>query len=342
VKIDGGQLEADALRILRNLPGVAVEEQPRGSDPGVDAILHFAGSHAPVAVETKRRANAATAWQLVQYADAHPDVALLLIADESTAEAREILGQHGVGVADGLGNAHIELPGLLLHLEGRGAHRRRAAPTRLSGKAGVVAQAILMSPRREWHVQQLAQEADVSPALAHRVVARLEREGLMTAEGAGPQRVRRLVNPTALLDLWAEESVDHPRRISGYALSRAPQELIRKISSGLDSRHILHGVTGAAAASLVAPFVTAVPVVQVWVAAKASPREALDAAGAEPVTDGENVVLLQDKDDGPLRFREKADGTWITNRFRMYVDLRADPRRGREQADHLRQEAIGF
>jgi hypothetical protein len=33
---------------------------------------------------------------------------------------------------------------------------------------------------------------------------------------------------------------------------------------------------------------------------------------------------------------------WVANPFRLFVDLRRDPRRGREQADHLREETIGF
>jgi hypothetical protein len=60
------------------------------------------------------------------------------------------------------------------------------------------------------------------------------------------------------------------------------------------------------------------------------------------VTDGQNVVFLQAKDDAPLAFREKRNGLWLANRFRLYADLRRDPRRGREQADNLRREVIGF
>jgi hypothetical protein len=344
VTIDGARLEPEALRVLRQVPGVAVvEEAPRGSDRGADAVLHFAGTRVPVVVEFKRRANAATAWQLVHYATVHPDMAAVLIADETTAEARVILERHGIGVIDGLGNAHLELPGLLHHLQGRRPRGDATAPpTRLSGKAGVAAQALLLAPERKWHVQDLAQEAGIAKGLAHRVLARLEREDLVTAEGVGPQRVRRLTNPTALLDLWAEENVDRPRRTAGYALARTPQELVRELGRGLDARGLTHAVTGAAAASLIAPFVTAVPIVQVWVSAKAPPEDVLDATGAESVTDGENVVLLQAKDDTPLVFREKAGDTWIANRFRLYVDLRRDPRRGREQANHVREEVIGF
>lgn len=343
VKIDGARLEAQTRRILDQLPGVAVvEAEPRGRYRGADAVVHFAGVRAPLAVEVKSRANAATAWQLVQYARDHSGPALLLIADETTAEAREILERNGVGVIDGLGNAHLELPGLLLHLEGHRKRGRAAGPVRLSGKAGVVAQALLLGPDREWHVDELALRAEVSKGLAHRVLVRLEREGLVSSQGSGPRRVRRVANATALLDLWAEESVDDPQRIAGYALAGSPLRLIQAVSRGLDAQGVAHAVTGSAGASVIAPFVTAVPVAQVWVSARAAPEQVLRAAGAEPVSDGQDIVFLQAKDDAPLAFREKAKNAWIANRFRLYLDLRRDPRRGREQAEHLRQEVIGF
>jgi hypothetical protein len=41
-------------------------------------------------------------------------------------------------------------------------------------------------------------------------------------------------------------------------------------------------------------------------------------------------------------FRERHDGSWLADIFRIYIDLRADPRRGREQADRLREEVIRF
>ena len=58
--------------------------------------------------------------------------------------------------------------------------------------------------------------------------------------------------------------------------------------------------------------------------------------------EGYNVVFLQAKDDAPLAFRQQIGGLWVANRFRIYAELRRDPRRGREQADHLRAEVIGF
>ena len=340
-----GAFEAGALRILREIPGLTVVAEPTPPERGIDAVLRFAGNRAPIAVEFKRRANAATAWQLVQLAQDRPARPLLLIAGQSTAKAREILEEHGIAIIDGLGNAHIALPGLLFHLEGRRRPRRvgtTASPMRLRGKAAIVAQALLLNPERAWQVTGLAEQAQVSAALTHRVLTRLEGEGIVVAEGAGPHRVRRVTNPTALLDLWAEENVDRPIRTSAYLLAQTPKRLIEELGVRLGRGNIDYALTGAAGGSLVAPSTTALPVVEVWVQATAAAEHLYIAAGAGPVSDGQNVVFLQAKDDAPLAFRGRVNDLWVVNRFRLYVDLRRDPRRGHGQADHLRREVIGF
>jgi hypothetical protein len=345
VNQDGRELEAEAIRILRGIPGLDVIWPPKGSEYRPDFLVTFGDAKAPVAVEVKRHANAATAWQLLHYASIRPDLPLLVIAGDSTDEARRVLAEHGVGLVDGMGNAHLELPGLLIHLEARRRARRQGgelAPTRLRGRAGLAAEAMLLEPQRRWQVKDLRRTAGISSGLAHRVLARLEAEGLLRAEGSGPNRVRQAIDPTALLDLWAEENVPRLARTTAYVLARNPQELMEKVGQSLEGRGLSHAVTGAAAASLVAPFITAVPVIDVWVTERATPDELVESVGGEPAVDGQNVVFLQDRGDTALRFREQFRDLWLTNRFRIYLDLRRDPRRGKEQADHLRQEVIGF
>jgi hypothetical protein len=343
-----GHFGAEDLRILREVPGVKVEAggAARGRGRG-DAVLRFGRASEAVAVEVKRRANAATAWQIVQQSRAATHGNVLLVAGATTAEAREILERHGVAVVDGHGNAHVELPGLLLHTEGQRG-RRSDAPrpqphARLAGKGGVAAQALLLEPTREWKVQDLAAAAGVSVGLAHRVLARLETEGLVTAEGAGPRRVRRVAYPTALLDLWAEENTDRSvQRMRAYRLAREPRALVDAVSAGLDAAGIDHAVTGAAAAARIAPFVTAVPVAEIWIESVASLEEAATASGAEVAETGHSLAFLRAHGDEPLAFRRKVEGIWAVNPFRLFYDLRNDPRRGHEQAETLRREVIGF
>jgi hypothetical protein len=347
VKIEGG-FGPEALRILRDVPGLRAEAVRKAPDRGLgEAVLRLGSTAEPVAVEVKRQANAATAWQLVQRARDVPDGTLLVVAGATTAEAREILERHGVAVVDGLGNAHLDFPGFFVHTEGerrRADARSRPQPrVRLAGKAGVTAQALLLDPDRAWKVQDLAAEARVSAGLAHRVLVRLEAEALVGAEGAGPQRVRHVVDPTALLDLWAEENTDRAvRRARAYRLARDPRELADVVRAGLDAAGIEHAVTGAAAARRIAPFVTAVPVSEVWVDAVVTLEDAAEAVDAEPVDTGYNLVFAQTDGGEPLAFRREAEGAWIVNSMRLFYDLRNDPRRGREQAETLRREVIGF
>jgi phosphoribosylcarboxyaminoimidazole (NCAIR) mutase len=128
----------------------------------------------------------------------------------------------------------------------------------------------------------------------------------------------------------------------GHILARTPPQLIRKLAKNLGDSDVQYALTGAGAASMLAPFVTAVPVVDVWVSASATPEELFQAAGAEAVQDGQNIVFLQAKGDSSLVFAEKLKGVRVANRFRVYTDLLGDPRRGSEQAKHLRSEVIGF
>jgi hypothetical protein len=142
---------ARALRILRGLPGVGAKHAQRGE-------LHIGDRTLPIRVEAKTRLDAAQAWRIVHRLEASMAPPVLVVAQETSKEARRILTDHGIGVADGLGNAHIEFPGVLIHVETArdgGRLPRPAGQPRLAGKAGVAAQALLLDPGRAWGVNDL-------------------------------------------------------------------------------------------------------------------------------------------------------------------------------------------
>ena len=99
----------------------------RGLRGGVDALVMFAGANVPCRDRFQGpRKCRWTAWHLVNVTRRSLDLPLLLIAGETTADARRILSEHGVAFIDGLGNAQLELPGLLLHVAGNWAGRPAA------------------------------------------------------------------------------------------------------------------------------------------------------------------------------------------------------------------------
>lgn len=348
VKIEG-RFDAQVGRILNGLPDVEViQRETRGSSgQATDAVVRFAGSKTPVLIESKKRLNAPAARQIIALAEDR-NLPVIAIAEEATADARRILADHRIGFVDGLGNADLRLPGLWMHLVGHprqdrlGGAASAVHKARLSGKTGVAAQAILLEPERGWKVRELATLADVSSGLAHRLLARLEDEGLMKADGKGPNKVRVVTDPGGLLDLLAEETVVRPLRTPAFRLAQSPTALIRGIAKALEGKKVDYALTGAGAASLVAPFVSAVPIVEVWVSAHLLVDRVLDELGMEKAETGQNVELLQANDDGPLMFHQRTKTGWIANPFRLYIDLLHDPRRGREQAQVLREEVIEF
>ena len=355
VNIDAA-VDARLRRILETVPGLAVKqvERPaaaaddRQSEPP-DAVFTLAGVRLPVAITLRTNVNAAGAWAFVHSTAAVRGARPLLLAERTTAEARDILLRQGAAYIDGAGFAHAELPGLFIHVEARRIDRGRRPATargavRLAGKAGVLVQALLLEPERRWGVTALSQAAHTSPGLAHRVLQRLEAESLVESLGAGPGKRRRLVDPTALLDLWVEEARDvDVRRKPAFRPARTPRELVWHVANALDTAGVPHAVTGAAAAGLLASEATVAPVTEIWVTEHVAVDEILDTANTESADSEHNLVLLQSRDDLPLAFRAKCvAGLWTVNPLRLYVDLRTGGSATRDQAEQARHDFIRF
>ena len=315
-----------------------------------DLTVRIGNSAQPFVVEAKRRVDAGAAHAVVAHAREMPKGrGLLLVAGRTTVGAREILDAHGIAFVDGEGNASVRVPGLLVRTGSFGADAvivrpaKAQAMARLAGKAGLIAQALLLERERPWQLVDLATHAGVSGGLTHRVLVRLEQAGIVAVSGRGPGKVRRLVNAPALLDLWAEEDIEpRVRRTTGYLLVEPGVRLTAAVSERLERAGIEHAVTGVAAAALLAPALTSVAVAQVRIRAAVLPPTALEALDARHVDEGANVVLVQGADDAELRFRRKVDGVWLAADTRIYLDALRDPRRGREQADVYRETVLGI
>lgn len=339
LKIEG-PLTPPALRILRALPAVAAE-------PGEAGRLRADGRTFELIVEYRKRIGAADAWRVVRMVELYPKRparAALVIADRTTAEARRILAEHGIGYVDALGNAHLDYPGAFVHIETPRKDRepRPTGALRLSGKAGVAAQALLLEPKREWRVTDLAERGGVSVGLAHAVLDRLERQEIIESHGGRRARSRTIADPAALLDLWAEENRDRGvRRLGLYLLPARDGGIVEGAAQALRAADVDHALTGVVAAAMLAPFVTVLPAVSFWVDAGHPPDDLIEKLGADAAERGANVALMQADDNLPLAFAEEQGGIRLANIFRIYLDARADPKRGREQAEHFRREVIG-
>ena len=224
-------LAAWAVTLLRALPGAPVVGEAL---PG-SATTAASGSPTPASScgWSRRPTSTPVIAHSIEDRNAGRPEPLLVVARTTTSGAREILESHGIGYVDAAGNAAIDLPGLHVRtgsLMRSGSFTADAviapaasapASPRLAGKAGLIAQALILEPERAWTLDAMADRAGVldraRPSCVHPARAGDGARG----RGRGPRKTCRVASPAALLDLWAEEAVEpKERRTPAYALLR--------------------------------------------------------------------------------------------------------------------------
>jgi len=258
-----------------------------------------------------------------------------------TPRVREICREEGVGYLDLAGNCSIQLDGLIIEkavdknpFPARG--RPRSIFTPVSSR---LLRALLEEPKRTWKLADLTATAQVSRGFAYKAAGRLVAEGYVRKEG----RLLRLAEPGKLLDDWRDQyGPGGNERFSYYSFERDPVRLMKQIARQAREESLGYAVTSFSAASLVAPFVRGVTTVQWYV----PDRQALDtwikALDLRPVEAGPNAVVVLPYDAGVFYRTRKVDGIALVGNIQLYLDLYSDPARGKEQAEFLRKEELGF
>lgn len=347
------------LKHLATLPGFTIhhaEEHARLGRAQADLVLtaDAKGQRVCILAEAKAagfpRDVRDAVWQLERLEqllrNRQPDlpIATLVVAPDITDSARAFLRERGIGYWDLGGSLYLDLPQALYVLD---RPRPKPGARRLSaiyrGRAAQVLHALLLGPRRSWHVEEMAGRAEVSTYTVHHVFSFLEDQLWMEKQGSGPRAVRVLREPGALLDAWADVhslALYRPHRYHRWA--RDPDQLERSIGKALDDAGLDHALTLDAGARLVAPFLTGAERLAILVADAPGLDRAAAAADLRPADEGDNVAFLATRDRWPLLFRRQIDRAWVASDVQLYLDLWASPARGREQARHLRTERLGY
>ena len=277
-----------------------------------------------------------------------------LIATRHLSSAtRELLRQNGISwVEQGTGICRLFAPGLLVDVRIEGVLQKESMTrARLRDRSGLMAEILLLNfLNKEIRLANLARQANVSTALASRVLTRLAKLKLLDRHGGGPQRFWKIANAGGVLDLWATEEQPGAQSTGLSVWSRSPQELLKKMPrlNELNGRWALGGT---AAANLYAPTLTTFPDLSVWIESRVSIRQVAGALGGEIVDKGANLQILQSKNN--LAFANATSWTaanvvgdlgvqdlQIISRPRAYIETINAAGRGPEVAQNLRQRII--
>lgn len=270
-----------------------------------------------------------------ELAGAYPVAVSGYISPQSAA----ILRRNGLGYLDLSGNCYLALENVLIEKEGKPNIRPSTRPLKslFASRATRVARVLLVHPLRTWRLEELAHAAGVSLGHAHNVVKRLEE--LSWAERDEQQRIR-LAKPADLLENWCDA---YTYRQNGLSTYFSPERITRKLMTEIarvaqaDGRG--YAFTLHSGAALVAPNVR-FPAIYCYV--EGDPDSLARALGFRPGEGDGNVHLLAPYDQGVFYAPLEKGGLAVVCLPQLYVDLYHYERRGKEQAEYLRRQAIGY
>ncbi|MBI3371359.1 MAG: hypothetical protein HY017_06320 [Betaproteobacteria bacterium] len=349
------------LDALQELPDVhprlkALESAGPSRDTGRDAEIdvEIAGKPFTLFVEVKKsvypRDVREVLWQIRQFGSdrrrgEREDAVSVLVAESISPGAKELLREERVGYYDSGGSLFLPARGAYLYIDKPPPKTlAKAVRSMFSGRRAQVLHTLLIHHQDWFGVKALAEQAMVSPATASQMLTELERFDWLTSRGQGPNKERRLVEPGSLLDAWAKELASlRPLGLRRYYVpSTDVEKLIDRIEHVCDAHKVEYAITHEAAAQRYTPFLSSVSQARCRMLTGGAADAAIGDLNARVVSEGVNLVILEAKSHGDFLFRERVSDAWLASPIQVYLDLLGGEGRGKEMAEHLRRERIGF
>jgi hypothetical protein len=267
---------------------------------------------------------------------AYPVAAAVYIGPQSA----RILKDNNLGYVDLSGNCYLAFDHVLIEKEGKRNLRPSTRPLRslFAPRATRVVRVLLAEPARTWRLEELAKAAAVSLGHSHNVVKRLEDLRWVARDEA--QRIH-LGKPADLLEAWCDSYTWRVNEMTSYFVpERVSRRLMADLARAAGAASRRYAFTLSAGLSLVAPQ-PRLTAVHCYVEGDPAPIAA--ALGLRPAaeTDG-GLHLLTPYDPGVFDGALEKAGLKVVSLPQLYADLLHYERRGTEQAEHLRREAMGY
>jgi len=298
-----------------------------------DSVVDLTINGVPVEVKWIGECGLRQVRELLAHRHTRPGI---VVARRMSPGAREALSEAGVGWIDETGAAEIVQDSLIISKRGR-PDEPRERPPRWTLSVLAVAEALLCDTKATVAATQEA--TDLSAGSCTHALSVLTDLGFLVSEARrGRGSARHIANSGQLLDAYAEA-----------AAAMAPPTALtvgvtwRDMVSGLtdtgrrwEKAGVAWAATGAVAASVIAPYLSSVTVVEVYVDAKTIAGLEAVAAEAElrPIAGG-RLTLRPFPTVTARRLASEMAGVHVAPWPRVYADLRTFGVRGEEAAEHL-------
>lgn len=272
----------------------------------------------------------------------------VIVAHRLSVGALAWLEDRDANYADGTGRARIATPdGLVVLREALAGRARRKETFGWSPGRADVAE-MLLAERRVPPVREIAARTGLDIALVSRALRLFDTQGWTAKQGPerGRRAARRVVSGDELLDSWAESTTDaKSEKLLAHSVMRDPLAYLERELGPALTRVGRWAASGWAGVQLVAPYLTTVPTLHVYVEAGlfGEPlRSAMSAVQAREVAEGERITVWPARPVALHMARPVGAGRVpVVHPARLYADLLALGDRGRAAAEHVQRELLG-
>jgi hypothetical protein len=264
-----------------------------------------------------------------------PNGQLLLCAPYISPRVAELCWEQRANYIDSVGNCRLVAPGIYISVS---TNANRPWPIKstvdpFATKSSRIVRALLTHPDREWQVQQLAHDANVSIGLVSKVKRTLIEEAYLEER----DRLLRLRDPAKLLQDWAAHYRPRVKPVQLFATGR-PTETEARLAEWCRQKKIAYAITQLAAAWRYAPMVRfdrSVIYIDKKVASEANLSALLRHIDAREVDTGANCTLWITDDPAVFVDSGEIDAVNIVSPLQLYLDLMTLPGRGEEAAQEI-------
>ena len=340
-------LEREAENALKQcldkVPFVQIDDIQKEPEGGarIDFILKLtaSGMKQVLGVEVKRNGQPKTAREainsLLRWLSLNAKAYGIFMAPYIAPLTAGICRQEGVGYCDFAGNCRLTFGGVYIEQSGNPnpLSEKRDLRSLYSPKAARILRVILNNPRKNWKMQDLAREAEVSLGQVANVKKLLDSRELIerTEEGF------TLREPFSLLSEWSQNYVFRKNRTRDFYSLKSIPDIEAEIAEVCERNKIIYALTGFSGA---ARFTPAVRYQRVMAFVDAEEDQLLKLFKFKEVSSGANVTLLMPYDAGVYYDVTTKEGIRVVSPVQLYLDLIGFKGRGEEAANALLEEVI--
>ncbi|HSB43035.1 MAG TPA: type IV toxin-antitoxin system AbiEi family antitoxin [Methylomirabilota bacterium] len=247
-----------------------------------------------------------------------PEAYPVAVSPYISPQSASLLKRSGLGYLDLSGNCYLSFENILIEKEGKPNLRPSTRPLKslFAPRATRVVRVFLVDPQHAWRLEELS-----------------------WVERNVQQRIQ-LTRPGELLDAWVESYSYRQNDVQAYfSPERITRGLVAELGRAAHEARRRYAFTLHSGAALVAPNVR-FPAIHCYL--EGDPEPVARALGLRPGEGEGNVYFLGPYDQGVFYAPLAKGGLPVVCLPQLYADLYHYERRGREQAAHLRREAMGY